>query len=128
MIEVPIVMLGGYSRKFLQRQCKIQLYRDDLGEQKLLKQCILRLSYSPKTQNFGNMVLPPGYTGFITNLPFWATRRLERMWKILLNYHSKIGKATVCCIWSNSRSMRSNMGTYAESWKLFSQMRIIYLI
>ena len=34
MIEVPIVMLGGYSRKFWQRQCKIQL---SLGEQKLLE-------------------------------------------------------------------------------------------
>ena len=25
------------------------------------------------------MVSPLGYTGYITNLPFWATGRLERM-------------------------------------------------
>ena len=37
MIEVPIVMLGGYSRKFPRRQCNIQLSRDNLEEQKLLE-------------------------------------------------------------------------------------------
>ena len=30
------------------------------------------------------MVSPPGYTGFITNLPFWVTRMLQRMLVALL--------------------------------------------
>ena len=34
-IEIPIVILGGYSRKFSQRQCKIQFFRDNLVDQKL---------------------------------------------------------------------------------------------
>ena len=33
MIEVSIVILGGYSRKFSRRQYKIKLCRDKLGEQ-----------------------------------------------------------------------------------------------
>ena len=37
-------MSGGYSGKFLQRQCKIQLFRDNLGEQKVLESAFFRLS------------------------------------------------------------------------------------
>ena len=72
-------MSGGYSEKFSQRQCKIQLPRNDLREH-LLGGCIFQTFKEPKIQNFGNRVPPPGYIGFITSLPFWATGwRLERM-------------------------------------------------
>ena len=36
-IKIPIVKLGGYSRKFSQRQCKIQISRGNLVEQKFLE-------------------------------------------------------------------------------------------
>ena len=72
-------MSGEYLRKFSRRQCKIQLSRDILGEQKALKSAFFRLSKKLKSKNLANMVPPPGYTGFITNLPFWATRRFKRM-------------------------------------------------
>ena len=50
MTEVPIVMLGGYSRKFSQRQYKIQLSRDNLGEQKLLESSFsgFQIAQNPK--------------------------------------------------------------------------------
>ena len=35
-----------------------------------------------KSKILATMVPPPGYTGFITNFPFWATRSLERMYKL----------------------------------------------
>ena len=73
-------MSGGYSEKFWQRQCKIQLPRDNLGEKKVLKSALFRLSESLKSKILTTMVPPPGYTGFITNLPFRATRRLEGMY------------------------------------------------
>ena len=79
MIEVPVVILGGYSRKFSRRQYKIKLCRDNLGEQIVAGKHTFRLSESPKSKRLANMVLPPGYIGFIKNLPFWATWRLERM-------------------------------------------------
>ena len=65
-------MSGGYSEKFSQRQCKIQLPSNDLRKH-LLGGCIFQTFKEPKIQNFGNWVPPPGYAGFITNLPFWAT-------------------------------------------------------
>ena len=70
-------MLNGYLRKFSQIQCGIQLSRINLGEIKVLKNAFFRLSREPKIPNFGNPGTTSKYTGFITNLPFWATRRLE---------------------------------------------------
>ena len=35
------------------------------------------------------MVAPQRYTGFVRNLPFWATGRLERMWMRLVQIMSK---------------------------------------
>ena len=69
-------MSGGYSGKFSQRQSKIQLSRDNLREQKVLESA---LSNSLKSKIFKTMVPPPECTEFITDLPFRATRRLERM-------------------------------------------------
>ena len=43
IIEVRVVMLGGYSVKFSRRQCKIQLPRDNLREQKVLEGAFFRL-------------------------------------------------------------------------------------
>ena len=37
VIEIVIIMLGGYSRKSLKRQYKIKISRDNLGEQKVLE-------------------------------------------------------------------------------------------
>ena len=46
-------MTDGYSGKFLQRQCKIQLPRDNLGEQNVPENALFRLSKS-QIQNFNN--------------------------------------------------------------------------
>ena len=45
----------------------------------ILKTPYCRVSKSLKPRILAAMVLPPGYTGFITNLPFRANQRLERM-------------------------------------------------
>ena len=63
-------MSDEYSRKFSQRQYKIQLSRDNLGEQKVLKSAFGRLSKSLKSKVLVTNVPPPGYTGFVTNLLF----------------------------------------------------------
>ena len=70
-------MSGGYSGKFLQRQYKIQPFRDNLGEQKVLKSAFFRLSEGLKSKILVTMVPPPGYIAFITNLPFWAYSEIE---------------------------------------------------
>ena len=70
-------MSGGYSGKFLQRQCKIQLSRDNLGEQKVLKSAFCRFS-KLKIQNFGNH----GATSRI----YWV------YYKPLVLSYSKVGK------------------------------------
>ena len=60
----------------------VQLSRDTLGEQKVLESLFFRLSESLKFKIFplvGTIVLPPRYTGFITNLSFWATLGLKHM-------------------------------------------------
>ena len=68
IFEVRIVMSSGYSRKFSQRQCEIQLFRDNLGEQNVLS-AFFRLLKSLKSKILASMVPPSGYAGFITNLP-----------------------------------------------------------
>ena len=75
-----LLMPGGYSGKFSWRQCKIQLPRDNLGEQNVLEKAFFWLSVSLKSKILATRVPPPGYTGFITNLLFWATQRLENMY------------------------------------------------
>ena len=47
-------MLCGYSGKFWQRQFKIQLSRDNLGEEKVPESEFLQTFREPKTQSFGN--------------------------------------------------------------------------
>ena len=71
-------MSDGYSGKFSQRQYKIQLPKDDLGEQKVLESPLFRLWKNLKSKILTTMVPPPEYT-LTPNLPFRATRRLERM-------------------------------------------------
>ena len=70
-------MSCGYSGKLSQRQCKIQLSRNKLGEKEVLESTFFGLSESLQSKIFtlaATMVLPleytPEYTGFITNLPF----------------------------------------------------------
>ena len=47
-------MSGGYSGRFLQRQCEIQLSRDNLSSgEKVLQNALFRLS-EPKIENFAN--------------------------------------------------------------------------
>ena len=62
-----------------EEDAKIQLSMDNLGEQKVLEWALFKLLKSLKFKILGTMVPPPGYAGFITNLPFCATLRLERM-------------------------------------------------
>ena len=71
-------MSDGYSGKFSQRQYKIQLPKDNLGEQKVLESPLFRLWKNLKSKILTTMVPPPEYT-LTLNLPFRATRRLERM-------------------------------------------------
>ena len=79
IIEVRIVISSGYSEKFSQRQCEIQLSRDNWGGQEALESAFSRLLKSLKSKILASMVPPPEYAGFITNLPLCATRKLERM-------------------------------------------------
>ena len=51
-------MSGGYSGKFSQRQCKIQLPRDNLGQQKVLESAFFRLSKSLRSKMLATMVPP----------------------------------------------------------------------
>ena len=63
--------LYGYSGKFLQRQCKIQLSRDNLEEQKVLESTFFRLSKSLKSTISANIVPPPGQTSHYELLGDW---------------------------------------------------------
>ena len=74
-------MFGRYSRKFSQRQCKIQLSRGNLREQKVLESTFSDFQRTLKSKMLSTMVPPLGYTGYITNnkplfLSYWG---LERM-------------------------------------------------
>ena len=60
-MEVCIVTSGGYSGKFLQSQCEIQLTMDNLGEQKVLESTFFRLIKSLKSKILATMVPPPRY-------------------------------------------------------------------
>ena len=53
--------------------------QNNLGEQKVLESAFFRFSKSLKSKVFETTVPPAGYTGFITNLPFWAIQRLETL-------------------------------------------------
>ena len=72
-------MPGGYSGKFSQRQQKIQLPRDNLGDRKVLESALFRLSMNLKSKFLTTMVPPLEHTGFDINLPFRATQRLEHI-------------------------------------------------
>ena len=63
-------MLSGYSGKFLQRKWEIQLPRDNLREQKVLRNAFFMDSKSLKSKILATRVPPPRHAGFITNLPF----------------------------------------------------------
>ena len=52
----------NYSGRFSQRQCKIQLSRDNLGEQKVLGSALFKLSKSLKSKIFTAIVPPLEYT------------------------------------------------------------------
>ena len=72
------------------RERNLTFYRNNSGEQNILENSFLRLSKSLKSEILAIMVLPLGYTGFTTNLPFSATRRLERMLYILTLHCCKL--------------------------------------
>ena len=74
IIKFPIVMSCGYSGKFLCRQCKIQLSRDNLGEQKVLKSAFFRLSESLKLCCHLWDILGP-----LQTCQFWVIWRLQHM-------------------------------------------------
>ena len=87
-------MLGGYSRKLSRRQSIFELSWGNLREKKRSWGAHFQAFIEPKIQILATMVPPPGYTGYITNLPFWVTGRLERMIRLFapavlnLNYLS----------------------------------------
>ena len=61
---------------------QIQLSKDDLGKQKFLGGAFSKLLESLQSNIFtpvATLVPTTGYAEFISNLPFWATRRLECM-------------------------------------------------
>ena len=57
-------MSGGYLGKFWQKQCNIQLSRNNLGEQMILESDIIRLSESLTSKILPTMGPTPEYTGF----------------------------------------------------------------
>ena len=63
-----------------------------MGEQKVLKSLFFGILDTLKSKILSlvsTMVAPQRYTGFVRNLPFWATGRLERMWMRLVQIMSK---------------------------------------
>ena len=74
-------MSGGNSGKFSRRQCEIQLSSYNLGGQKVIESAFFRLSKSLKSKILATIVSPPGYTGFITKLPF----ELLTGWNVWVN-------------------------------------------
>ena len=78
LLKFVLSMSGGYSGKFSQRQYRIQLPKDNLGEQKFLESPVFRFSENLKSKILTTMVPPPEYT-LTPNLPFRATRRLKCM-------------------------------------------------
>ena len=58
---------------------KFNFLGNNLGEQKVLESAFFRFSKSLKSKVFATTVPPAAYTGFITNLPFWAIQRLETL-------------------------------------------------
>ena len=69
----------GYSVEFSQRQCKIQLTRDNLGEQKVLEISFFRLSECLKSKISLWQTAWCQVSGFNTELLFWASWRFECM-------------------------------------------------
>ena len=72
----------------------------------------IRLSKGLKSKILRTRVPPPGYAGFITNLPFWAARRLERMSHRLLSpklkwfliFNKKLQFSDICVSWSSPKT------------------------
>ena len=123
--EVCIIMSGGYSRKFLQRQCKIQFPRDNLGEQKILEKALLRLSKSLKSKILTSMVPPTGYTGFITILSFSAIRRLERMVERFVVIWIQLIHT---CLWKGNSFFRKDLLKARFRWNLKEGLNVFFNI
>ena len=62
-------MLCGYSGKFSQKQCQIQLSTDNFGEQNVLESAFFKLSKSLKFKILATKVPPPGCTRLIRKPP-----------------------------------------------------------
>ena len=62
-------MPGGYSGKFLQRKCKIQCSRDNLGEEKVLKSEFFRLSERLKLKILAILVTSPRHMYWVYYKP-----------------------------------------------------------
>ena len=63
-------MLNGYSGKFSQKQCEIQLSRINLGKNKVLKNTFFRLPESLKPQILATMRPTPNILGLLQTSRF----------------------------------------------------------
>ena len=68
-----------FKKVLVKRTPNSTFYRDNSEEQKILESAFLRLSKNLKPKVLPTMVPPLGYTRFVSNLPFSATRSFERM-------------------------------------------------
>ena len=97
MIEALIIVSVGYSRKCSWRQCKIQLSRDNLGEQKLLESVFSGFQTAQNPKFWQPWCYLRDILGLLQNSRFelldgWNVCESQ----ISLRYYFKIGKATVC--------------------------------
>ena len=92
-------MLGGYSRKFLRRQCKIQPSRNNLVEEKLLESPLSGFQrvqnskfWQPWCHLLDTLGLLQTFHFELLGVGGWNVRESQT----LLSYYFKIGKATLC--------------------------------
>ena len=112
-----------FKRKFLQRPCKIQLPRENLGEQKILEKALFRLSKSLKSNILTSMVPSLGYTGFFTIVPFWATWRLDRMVERFVVISIQLINR---CLWKGNSFFREDLLKARFRWNLKEGLNVLF--
>ena len=87
-------MSSGYSWKYLQEHYKTHLPRDNLGEQKVLKSVIFRLSKRLKSKILATRVPPPDILGLLQTSGF----ELLWGWNVCL-HRVKQAPGLPCHVW-----------------------------
>ena len=89
IVEVRIVMSSGYSGKFSRRQFNLQLSRDNLGEQKVLKRADFFQAFKePKMENFGNHGVTSGTYWVYYKPPVLSNSEVRTYDRIIRNNNS----------------------------------------